>query len=619
MSLKRIDLLICCGSGCVSAGALKIKERFHEVLQEKGLVHEINIIETGCMGPCDYGPVMVIYPEGIFYKKVSPEDVDEIVSEHFIKGRPVARLMLQDEEEKTFSTQKEVPFYQKQVKVALANCGYIDPESLDEYIATGGYEALGTALTTMKPQDAIDVIKKSGLRGRGGGGFPTHLKWQMVHDNKADEKYIICNGDEGDPGAFMDRSLLEGDPHRILEGMMIAAYAIGASNGFFYIRAEYPLAIKRIKLAIAQAKEAGLMGKNVFGSDFCFDAEVRTGAGAFVCGEEMALIHSIEGQRGNPTPKPPYPAVQGLWGKPTVVNNVETFGNVPTIFLKGADWFASMGTETSKGTKVFALTGDIRNTGLVEVPMGITLREMIFDVGGGMIGGHKFKAVQLGGPSGGCLTVEHLDVPVDYESLKERGAMMGSGGVIVMNDEKCMVNVAKFFMDFCVDESCGKCSPCRIGLKQMLEILERIADGKGKEGDIEELQRLGEAVSKLSLCGLGQSAPNPVLSTIRYFRDEYESHIRDKTCATKVCPDLMHYSIDKDRCIGCSLCARKCPVSCISGSREEKYTIHQLPCVKCGNCLDVCPVKAVSKVPGMHPEVAAKREAEAKAINHHDE
>lgn len=619
MSLKRIDLLICCGSGCVSAGALKIKERFHEVLQEKGLVHEINIIETGCMGPCDYGPVMVIYPEGIFYKKVSPEDVEEIVSEHFIKGRPVTRLMLQDEEEKTFTTQKEVPFYQKQVKVALANCGYIDPESLDEYIATGGYEALGTVLTTMKPQEAIDVIKKSGLRGRGGGGFPTHVKWQMVHDNKADEKYIICNGDEGDPGAFMDRSLLEGDPHRILEGMMIAAYAIGATNGFFYIRAEYPLAIKRIRMAIAQAKEAGLMGKNVFGSDFCFDAEVRTGAGAFVCGEEMALIHSIEGQRGNPTPKPPYPAAQGLWGKPTVVNNVETFGNVAAIFLKGADWFASMGTETSKGTKVFALTGDIRNTGLVEVPMGITLREMIFDVGGGMIGGHKFKAVQLGGPSGGCLTVEHLDVPVDYESLKERGAMMGSGGVIVMNDEKCMVNVAKFFMDFCVDESCGKCSPCRIGLKQMLEILERIADGKGKEGDIEELQRLGEAISKLSLCGLGQTAPNPVLSTIRYFRDEYESHIRDKSCATKVCPDLMHYSIDKDRCIGCSLCARKCPVSCISGSREEKYTIHQLPCVKCGNCLDVCPVKAVSKVPGMHPEVAAKREEEAKAINHHDE
>ncbi len=618
MSLKRIDLLICCGSGCISAGALKIKERFHEVLQEKNLANEINIIETGCMGPCDYGPVMVIYPEGTFYKAVSPDDVEEIVNEHFIKGRPVARLMLQDEEN-TFSTQKEVPFYQKQVKVALANCGYIDPESMDEYIATGGYEALGTVLTTMSPQETIDLIKKSGLRGRGGGGFPTHIKWQMVHDNASDEKYVICNGDEGDPGAFMDRSLLEGDPHRILEGMMIAAYAIGANAGFLYIRAEYPLAIKRIKLAIAQAKEVGLMGQNVFGTKFCFDAEVRTGAGAFVCGEETALIHSIEGSRGNPTPKPPYPALQGLWGKPTIVNNVETFGNIPTIFLKGAEWFASMGTETSKGTKVFALTGDIKNTGLVEVPMGITLRELIFDVGGGMTGGHKFKAVQLGGPSGGCLTVEHLDVPVDYESLKERGAMMGSGGVIVMNDTKCMVNIAKFFMDFCVDESCGKCSPCRIGLKQMLDILERITSGHGKEGDIEELQRLGEAVNKLSLCGLGQSAPNPVLSTIRYFREEYEAHIRDKSCATKVCLDLMHFDIDKSRCIGCSLCARKCPVTCITGSREDKYTIHQLDCVKCGNCQDVCPVKAVSRIPGMHPEVITKREAEAKSGNHHDE
>ncbi len=619
MSLKRIDLLICCGSGCVSAGSLKIKERFHEVLQEKNLANEINIIETGCMGPCDYGPVMVIYPEGTFYKAVSPDDVEEIVNEHFIKGRPVARLMLQDEEDHTFSTKKEVPFYQKQVKVALANCGYIDPESMDEYIATGGYEALGTVLTTMNQQETIDVVKKSGLRGRGGGGFPTHIKWQMVHDNDSDEKYVICNGDEGDPGAFMDRSLLEGDPHRILEGMMIAAYAIGANAGFLYIRAEYPLAIKRIKLAITQAKEAGLMGDNIFGTKFCFDAEVRTGAGAFVCGEETALIHSIEGSRGNPTPKPPYPALQGLWGKPTIVNNVETFGNIPTIFLKGAEWFASMGTATSKGTKVFALTGDIRNTGLVEVPMGITLRELIFDVGGGMTGGHKFKAVQLGGPSGGCLTVEHLDVPVDYESLKERGAMMGSGGVIVMNDKNCMVNMAKYFMDFCVDESCGKCSPCRIGLKQMLDILERITSGHGKEGDIEELQRLGEAVSKLSLCGLGQSAPNPVLSTIRYFREEYEAHIRDKSCATKVCLDLMHFDIDKSRCIGCSLCARKCPVTCITGSREEKYTIHQLDCVKCGNCQDVCPVKAVSRIPGMHPEVCTKREADAKKTNHYDE
>ncbi len=618
MSLKRIDLLICCGSGCVSAGSLKIKERFHEVLAEHNLTNEVNIIETGCMGPCDYGPVMVIYPEGIFYKKVSPEDVPDIVAEHFIKGRPVARLMLQ-EEEKTISTHKDIPFYEKQIKVALENCGYINPESLEEYIATGGYEALAKILTEMKAQDVINVIKESGLRGRGGGGFPTHIKWQMVHDKQADQKYIICNGDEGDPGAFMDRSLLEGDPHRILEGMMIAAFAMGATNGFFYIRAEYPLAIKRIKMAIQQAKDIGLMGQNVFDSGFSFDAEVRTGAGAFVCGEEMALIHSIEGQRGNPTPKPPYPAVQGLWGKPTVVNNVETLGNVSTILRKGAGWFASMGTEKSKGTKVFALTGDIKNTGLVEVPMGTSLREMIFDVGGGMIGDHKFKAVQLGGPSGGCLTVDHLDTPVDYENLKARGAMMGSGGVIVMNEEKCMVNVAKFFMDFCVEESCGKCSPCRIGLKQMLEILERITTGYGREGDIEELQRLGESISKLSLCGLGQTAPNPVLSTIRYFRDEYEAHIRDHSCSTKVCTDLMHFNIDKDRCIGCSLCARKCPTNCITGSREEKFTIHQLDCVKCGNCFDVCPVKAIDKVPGMHPEVEAHRADVAKAAHHYDD
>ncbi len=614
MSLKHIDLLICCGSGCVSSGALKIKERFHEVLKEHNLTNEVNIIETGCMGPCDYAPVMVVYPEGIFYKKVTLYDVPTIVSEHFIKGRPVTSLMLQ-EEEKTFSVQKELPFYQKQVKVALENCGYINPESLEEYIATGGYEALATILTEKTPQDVIDVVKESGLRGRGGGGFPTHIKWQMVHDRKDDQKYIICNGDEGDPGAFMDRSLLEGDPHRILEGMMIAAYAMGATKGFFYIRAEYPLAIQRIKMSIEQAKELGIMGENVFDSGFSFDAEVRTGAGAFVCGEETALIHSIEGERGNPTPKPPYPAAQGLWGKPTVVNNVETFGNIPTIFLKGAKWFAQMGTEKSSGTKVFALTGDIRNTGLVEVPMGITLRELIFDVGGGISGDHKFKAVQLGGPSGGCLTVEHLDTPVDYESLKERGAMMGSGGVIVMNEEKCMVNVAKFFMEFCVEESCGKCAPCRIGLKQMLEILERITAGHGREGDIDELLRLGESIRKISLCGLGQTAPNPVLSTIRYFREEYEAHIKDRSCNTNVCMDLTHYNIDKDKCIGCSLCARKCPVECISGSREEKYTITQIPCVKCGNCFDVCPVKAISKIPGMHPEVTDHRAELAKDKN----
>ncbi|MFO7660294.1 MAG: NADH-quinone oxidoreductase subunit NuoF [Candidatus Cloacimonadaceae bacterium] len=606
--MKRIDLLICCGSGCVSAGALRIKEKFQAILKDKGLLNEINIIETGCMGPCDLGPVMIVYPEGIFYQKVTVDDVEELVEEHFIKGRPLKRLMPQDKQEQVVSTAKDIPFYQKQVKVALANCGYIDPESLDEYIAQGGYEALGTLLTEKTPADVIETVSQSGLRGRGGGGFPTATKWKLAAGNKDSQKYIICNGDEGDPGAFMDRSLLEGDPHRVLEGMMIAAYAIGASKGFFYIRAEYPLAIKRIKGAIEQAREAGLLGKNIFGSKFDFEAEVRTGAGAFVCGEETALIHSIEGERGHPSAKPPYPSDKGLWGKPTCVNNVETFANLPTIFLKGADWFASLGTKTSKGTKVFALTGDVKNTGLVEVPMGITLREMIFEVGGGIVGDRNFKAVQLGGPSGGCLTTEHLDVPVDYESLKEKGAMMGSGGVIVMNDSNCMVSIAKFFLEFSVEESCGKCSPCRIGLKQMLDIMERITSGKGKEGDIEELIRLGEAIKQLSLCGLGQTAPNPVLSTIKYFRKEYEAHIRDLSCSTSVCLDLMHFNIDKAKCIGCSLCAKKCPVTCISGSKEEKYTIHQLDCIKCGTCMEVCPVKAISKIPQMNEEVKSCRE-----------
>lgn len=609
MSLKRIDLLICCGSGCISAGALKIKDKIRATLQTKDLLNEINIIETGCMGPCDFGPVMIVYPEGVFYQKVTLDDVEELVEEHFIKGRPVKRLMQQDTEKQVLTTKEEIPFYQKQVKVALANCGYIDPESLDEYIALDGYEALGTILSDISPEDLIEIVKQSGLRGRGGGGFPTAMKWKFARDSKENPKYIICNGDEGDPGAFMDRSLLEGDPHRVLEGMMIAAYAIGAEKGFFYIRAEYPLAIKRIKLAIEQARAAGLTGKAIFGSKFNFDVKVRTGAGAFVCGEETALIQSIEGMRGHPTPKPPYPSVQGLWGKPTVVNNVETLANLPTIILKGAKWFASMGTETSKGTKVFALTGDVKNTGLVEVPMGITLRDMIFEVGGGIIGDRNFKAVQLGGPSGGCLTSEHLDVPVDYESLKEKGAMMGSGGVIVMNDSNCMVSIAKFFLEFSVEESCGKCSPCRIGLKQMLGIMERITSGNGVEGDVEELIRLGEAINQLSLCGLGQTAPNPVLSTIRYFRNEYDSHIKDKSCSTSVCMDLMHFMIDKDKCIGCSLCARKCPVTCINGSKDEKYTIHQLDCIKCGTCLEVCPVKAISKIPGIHNEISNAKEA----------
>ncbi len=615
MPTKRIDLLICCGSGCVSAGALRIKERMIEVLHQNNISEEVNIIETGCMGPCDFGPVMMIYPEGIFYKKVVPEDAEEIVNEHFIKGRPVKRLM-QQEEDKALATKEEIPFYQKQVKVALENCGYLDPEKIEEYIALGGYEALGNALNDL-PEAAIEVVKRSGLRGRGGAGFPTGMKWDFVRKATGSPKYVVCNADEGDPGAFMDRSLLEGDPHRVLEGMMLAAYATGASEGYFYIRAEYPLAIKRIKLAIKQAKELGLMGENILGSNFSFEAHVRTGAGAFVCGEETALIASIMGRRGQPIQKPPYPANEGLWNKPTLVNNVETLGNLATIFRKGADWFASMGTETSKGTKVFALTGDIRNTGLVEVPMGISIKDLIFEVGGGIVGDHKFKAVQLGGPSGGCLTNEHLEVKVDYETLKEKGAMMGSGGVIVMNETNCMVNIAKFFLDFSVDESCGKCAPCRIGLKQLYEILDRITKGKGKSSDLDELITLGNSIKQLSLCGLGQSAPNPVLSTINYFRDEYEAHINEQSCPAKVCLDLMHFMISKDKCIGCSLCARRCPVSCISGSKQDKYIIHQVDCVKCGNCMEVCPVKAITKEAGMHDDMKKKLEEIAQEIAEH--
>ena len=605
--MSRIDLLLCCGSGCVSAGALKVKKRIEEVMEEHDISSEVNIIETGCMGPCDFGPVMMVYPEGVFYKHVKPEDAEELVLEHFVKGRPLKRLMIQDDANKVLATKKEIPFYQKQVKVALENCGHINPEKIDEYIAVDGYEALGKTITEKTPQETIDLVKKSGLRGRGGGGFPTGAKWQFAHDAEGDPKYIICNADEGDPGAFMDRSLLEGDPHRVLEGMMLAAYAVGASHGYFYIRAEYPLAIRRIKHAISQAREYGLIGKNILGTDFCFDAEVRTGAGAFVCGEETALIHSIEGERGQPTPKPPFPAVSGVWKKPTVVNNVETLGNLPTIFRKGAEWFASMGSEKSKGTKVFALTGDVKNTGLVEIPMGITLRELIYEVGGGTPKGKKFKAVQLGGPSGGCLTEEDLDTQIDYDSLVAKGAMVGSGGVIVMDESNCMVNVAKFFLEFSLEESCGKCTPCRVGLKVMYDIMDRITSGKGREGDIEELISLGETIKSTSLCGLGQTAPNPVLSTIRYFRDEYEAHIKNKSCPTKVCTDLMHYKIDEDKCIGCGLCSRKCPVDCIPGNRTDKYHITQDDCVKCGNCFEVCPVNAINKVPGISSELSVKK------------
>jgi len=599
MSLKRTDILICCGSGCVSAGSLKIKAKLIDELKKHDISDEINIIETGCMGPCDYGPVMMVYPEGVFYRNVSVDDVEELVDEHLLKGRPLKRLMMQDVDDKVYTKVSEIPFYKKQIKVALANCGYINPDKIEEYIALGGYEAIGKVLSEYSQQDTIDVVTKSGLRGRGGGGFPTGRKWQFCYDQKADYKYVICNADEGDPGAFMDRSILEGDPHRVLEGMMLAAYAIGAQKGYFYIRAEYPLAISRIKKAIVQAHELGLLGENIFGSNFCFDAEVRTGAGAFVCGEETALISSIEGRRGIPNAKPPFPAISGVWTSPTDVNNVETLADLSTIFTKGPDWFAGMGTETSKGTKVFALTGDVKNTGLVEVPMGVTLRELIFEVGGGIPNGKRFKAVQLGGPSGGCLTEDHLDTKIDYESLKAAGAMVGSGGVIVMNEDNCMVNIAKFFLEFTMEESCGKCIPCRVGLKQMYKIMERITSGNGKQGDIEELERLGKNICELSLCGLGQTAPNPVLSTIRYFRHEYESHINDKSCKTKVCLPLMHFFINKDKCIGCGLCSRKCPVSCILGSRDEKYFITQEDCIKCGNCMEVCPVSAISKIAGV--------------------
>ena len=597
MELYRSHVLVCGGTGCSSSGSAKLIERFEEQLKEKGLDKEVKVVRTGCFGLCEAGPVVIVYPEGTFYSRVKVEDVDEIVSEHLLKGRKVQHLVYVDHKTHESSVQKslnEIGFYKQQERVALRNCGVIDPENIDEYIAFDGYQALAKALTEMTPEQVIQEVLDSGLRGRGGAGFPTGKKWQFARASQAEHKYFVCNADEGDPGAFMDRSLLEGDPHAILEAMAIGGYAIGADEGWIYVRAEYPIAVKRLEKAIEQAHEYGLLGENIFGTGFNFDIHIRLGAGAFVCGEETALMSSIEGKRGEPRPKPPFPAVKGLFESPTNINNVETLGNIAQIILKGADWFKSIGIPTSTGTKVFALGGKINNTGLVEVPMGIPLRTIIEDIGGGCPNGKKFKAVQTGGPSGGCIPAALLDTPVDYDTLTAIGAMMGSGGMIVMDEDNCMVDIARFFLDFTVDESCGKCTPCRVGTRRMLEILERITQGKGEEGDIEKLETLAENIKSSALCGLGQTAPNPVLSTIKYFRDEYEAHIKEKRCPAHHCQALLNYKIT-DACRGCTACARKCPVNAITGNVKEQHVIDQQKCIKCGNCMATCKFGAIIK------------------------
>ncbi len=591
----RAHVLVCGGTGCKSAGSKEVQLEFARQLEQKGLSDEVMIVETGCHGFCEHGPLVIIYPEGTFYCRVKPEDVEEIVDSHLFKGRIVERLLYHEPlTHEQIPSYSEINFYKKQKRLVLENCGAINPEQIEEYIAVGGYEALAKAITTMQPQEVIEEVKKSGLRGRGGGGFPTGMKWQFAANSVSDKKYVICNADEGDPGAFMDRSVLEGDPHKVLEGMAICGYAIGSDEGYIYVRAEYPLAIKRLRIAIEQAEQMGLLGDNIFGTKFSFKIHIKEGAGAFVCGEETALMASIEGRRGMPRPRPPFPAVSGLWGKPTNINNVETFANVAAIITKGSEWYSSFGTEKSKGTKVFALTGKINNTGLAEVPMGITMREIIFDIGGGITNGKKFKAVQIGGPSGGCLPESMLDLSVDYDSLISAGAMMGSGGLVVMDEDTCMVDVAKFFLNFTQSESCGKCTPCREGTKRMLEILTRITEGQGREGDIELLEDLARNIKQTALCGLGQSAPNPVLSTLKYFRDEYEAHIKEKRCPAGVCEKLANYTIT-DQCKGCGLCARQCPVQAISGQPRSKHVIDSTKCIKCGACMAACPFKAITK------------------------
>ena len=594
--MYRSHVLVCGGTGCTSSGSQRIRERLEKEIAANGLSEEVGVVKTGCFGLCALGPIMIVYPEGTFYSMVQEDDIPEIVSEHLLKGRVVTRLLYDE----TTKTDKIIPlnetnFYKKQHRVALRNCGVINPENIEEYIGTGGYEALGTVLTEKTPEDVIQILLDSGLRGRGGAGFPTGLKWKFAAANEADQKYVCCNADEGDPGAFMDRSILEGDPHAVLEAMAIAGYAIGASQGYIYVRAEYPIAVKRLEIAIAQAREYGLLGKNIFDSGFDFDIELRLGAGAFVCGEETALMTSIEGNRGEPRPRPPFPALKGLFQKPTILNNVETFANIPQIIVNGPEWFASMGTEKSKGTKVFALGGKIHNTGLVEVPMGTTLREIVEEIGGGIPNGKKFKAAQTGGPSGGCIPADHLDVPIDYDNLKAIGSMMGSGGLIVMDEDTCMVDIAKFFLEFTVDESCGKCTPCRIGTRRMLEILEKITKGQATMEDLDKLEELCYHLQSSSLCALGQTAPNPVLSTLRYFRDEYIAHIVDKKCPAGVCKALLQYKIDPDKCKGCTLCARTCPADAITGSVREVHMIDPEKCLKCGACMEKCRFGAIYK------------------------